>query len=74
MLVTDKLLENSTIEFGEGTMQEQISDILVKEEEKNTAGNTEKVIKAQPSGSDALEHIKQIDTDENTTQKPHANE
>ena len=46
MLVTDKLLENSTIEFGEGTMQEQISDILVKEEEKNTAGNTEKVIKA----------------------------
>lgn len=55
-------------------MQEQISDILVKEEEKNTAGNTEKVIKAQPSGSDALEHVKQIDTDENTTQKPHANE
>ena len=48
MLVTDKLLENSTIEFGEGTMQEQISDILVKEEEKNTAGNTEKVIKAFP--------------------------
>ena len=72
-LVTDKLLENSTIEFGEGTLQEQVSDKLVKEQEKNTNGeNTEKIIKAVPS--EALELTKHLETSENTTHKPNAAE
>ena len=73
VLVTDRLLENSTIEFGEGTLQEQVSDKLVQEEEKNTAGQkTEQMIKVVPS--DAIEHVKLVETDENTTQKPQAAE
>ena len=73
VLVTDRLLENSTIEFGEGTLQEQVSDKLVQEEEKNTAGQkTEQLIKVVPS--DVLEHAKLVETDENTTQKPQAAE
>ena len=73
VLVTDRLLENSTIEFGEGTLQEQVSDKLVKEQEKNTGGdNTEKVDKAIPS--EAMELMKHLETSENTTHKPNAAE